>query len=134
MTRFLAKRGILIAVMLFGLLTLTFFISHIAPGDPARLRAGPDATHEMVEVIRVKYGLDQPLTTQFYVYLKGMLVGDWGRVDPLVARSVGRAGHLLSEHVRAGDIFHPHLHRARRPHRHGGGKSIRIPPSITSCA
>ena len=78
MTRFLAKRGILIFVMLLGLLTLTFFISHVAPGDPARLRAGPDATHEMVEVIRVKYGLDQPLTTQFYVYLKGMLVGDWG--------------------------------------------------------
>ncbi|MDP7668014.1 MAG: ABC transporter permease [Rhodospirillales bacterium] len=78
MTRFLAKRGILIGVMLLGLLTLTFFISHVAPGDPAHLRAGPDATPEMVEVIRVKYGLDKPLMTQFYVYLKGMLVGDWG--------------------------------------------------------
>ena len=47
--------------MLFGLLCLTFAISHVMPGDPARLAAGPDANQAMVDTLRAKYGLDRPL-------------------------------------------------------------------------
>src|SRR5262249_43325822 len=64
--------------MLFGLLCLTFAISHVVPGDPARLAAGPDANPAMVETLRTKYGLDQPLATQFARYLRGLAVGDLG--------------------------------------------------------
>src|SRR5262244_2304708 len=65
--------------MLFGLTCVTFAISHVAPGDPARLAAGPDATASMVERIRAQYGLDRPLPVQFGQYLKGVLSGDLGR-------------------------------------------------------
>src|SRR5436309_14526209 len=65
--------------MLFGLLCITFAISHVAPGDPARLAAGPDATASMVEKIRAEYGLDRPLPVQFGQYLRGVLSGDLGR-------------------------------------------------------
>ena len=65
--------------MVFGLLVITFSISHVAPGDPAALAAGPDATLEMVEQIRREYGLDRPLPEQFWRYLKGFAVGDLGR-------------------------------------------------------
>ena len=65
--------------MLFGLLCITFSISHVAPGDPARLAAGPDATALMVEKIRAEYGLDRPLPIQFAQYLQGVLSGDLGR-------------------------------------------------------
>ena len=78
MAWFLAKRGVLMCVMLFGLLIITFIISHVAPGDPARLAAGTDATHEMVELIRKERGLDKPLPHQFVIYLQGIMVGDWG--------------------------------------------------------
>ncbi len=64
--------------MLFGLLCLTFAISHVVPGDPARLAAGPDANTSMVETIRVKYGLDRPLGVQFVRYLGGLATGDLG--------------------------------------------------------
>jgi peptide/nickel transport system permease protein len=64
--------------MLFGLLCLTFVISHVVPGDPARLAAGPDANAAMVETIRTKYGLDQPLAVQFARYVGGLTVGDLG--------------------------------------------------------
>jgi peptide/nickel transport system permease protein len=64
--------------MLFGLLCLTFVISHVVPGDPARLAAGPDANAAMVETIRTKYGLDQPLAAQFARYVRGLAVGDLG--------------------------------------------------------
>ena len=65
-------------VMLVGLLAITFTISHIAPGDPAALAAGPDATLEMIEQIRHQHGLDKPLPVQFALYLSHILTGDWG--------------------------------------------------------
>ena len=64
--------------MLFGLSCLTFAISHVVPGDPARLAAGPDANQAMVETLRAKYGLDQPLGTRFVRYLRGLAAGDLG--------------------------------------------------------
>lgn len=79
MTYYIAKRLALLGVMVFGLLVITFSISHVAPGDPAGLAAGPDATQEMVAQIRREYGLDRPLPEQFWLYLKGFVVGDLGR-------------------------------------------------------
>ena len=64
--------------MLFGLLCLTFAISHVMPGDPARLAAGPDANASMVETLRARYGLDRPLGVQFARYLGGLTRGDLG--------------------------------------------------------
>lgn len=78
MTRFLLRRSALMVVMLAGLLAITFAISRIAPGDPARLAAGPDATPEMIALIEAKYGLDKPLPTQFVLYVGNLLQGDFG--------------------------------------------------------
>ena len=76
---FTLKRSLLMVLMVIGLLAITFSISHIAPGDPAALAAGPDASREMIERIRVEYGLDKPLPQQFFIYLKALASGDWGR-------------------------------------------------------
>lgn len=78
MTRFLVRRTLLMVIMLAGLLAITFTISRIAPGDPARLAAGPDATAEMVALVEAKYGLDQPLVAQFVFYVGNLLQGDFG--------------------------------------------------------
>ncbi len=64
--------------MLFGLLCLTFAISHVMPGDPARLAAGPDANQSMVDTVRARYGLDRPLPVQFARYVGGLVRGDLG--------------------------------------------------------
>ncbi len=79
MIKFVLKRCVLMIGMLLGLLIITFTISHIAPGDPAALAAGEDATAEMIELVRVEYGLDKPMVVQFYNYLIGILQGDLGR-------------------------------------------------------
>ncbi|MBI2217491.1 MAG: ABC transporter permease [Candidatus Rokubacteria bacterium] len=78
MKTYVLSRLAFLVLMLFGLLVITFSISHVAPGDPARLAAGPDATPSMVETIRQKYGLDQPLHVQFARYLTGLARGDLG--------------------------------------------------------
>lgn len=64
--------------MLAGLLCLTFAISHVMPGDPARLAAGPDANQSMVDTLRARYGLDRPLPVQFARYVGGLVRGDLG--------------------------------------------------------
>ena len=79
MTRFIIRRCFMMVLMMAGLLAITFIISRIAPGDPARLAAGPDATAEMVERMRVAYGLDKPLVEQFAIYAGNLLQGDFGQ-------------------------------------------------------
>jgi peptide/nickel transport system permease protein len=78
MKTYVLARLAFMVLMLVGLLVITFAISHVAPGDPARLAAGPDASASMVETVRQKYGLDQPLPTQFARYVRGIVAGDLG--------------------------------------------------------
>lgn len=79
MKTYFAARLALVGVMLFGLLCITFAITYLVPGDPARLAAGPDATDDMVRTLRAQYGLDRPLAVQFTTYVGGLLHGDLGR-------------------------------------------------------
>jgi peptide/nickel transport system permease protein len=60
-----------VAILVFALLRLT-------PGDPAAIIAGSSATTQDVEGIRAKLGLDQPIVTQFIVWIGNMLAGDFG--------------------------------------------------------
>ena len=57
MLHYLAKRLFLLIFTLLGLSVVIFVVSHIAPGDPARLAAGPFATQEMVEHLKEELGL-----------------------------------------------------------------------------
>ncbi|MFH1350047.1 MAG: ABC transporter permease, partial [Pseudomonadota bacterium] len=79
MKGFILKRLLLMVITILGLSVIVFVVSRIAPGDPAKLAAGPDATEEMVEVIRKEFGLDQPLVIQYFKYMKGLIQGDFGR-------------------------------------------------------
>ncbi|MDF3042280.1 MAG: transporter permease [Thermomicrobiales bacterium] len=76
---FILRRILLIFPTLFGVSLLTFVLSRVVPGDPARLAAGAQATPEMYEQIRQEFGLDQPLPVQYVDYVIGVLQGDWGR-------------------------------------------------------
>ena len=78
MGQLILRRLVFMVFMLIGLMAIVFAISNIAPGDPARLAAGPDATNEMVEQIRVERGLDKPIVTRFFVYLSNLTSGDLG--------------------------------------------------------
>jgi peptide/nickel transport system permease protein len=68
--------GLLLVV--FGVSLITFSISHLIPGDPARLIAGDRATEEIVQHIRHQLGLDLPLYHQYGRYMLDLLHGDLG--------------------------------------------------------
>ncbi len=61
-----------------GVCVITFIISHLIPGDPARVLAGDRASEEIVRHIRQQLGLDLPLWQQFARYVDALLHGDLG--------------------------------------------------------
>ncbi|WP_457091361.1 nickel ABC transporter permease [Microvirga sp. P5_D2] len=78
MVTYILRRLTMLIPMLLGVSVAVFLVLHLIPGDPARMAAGPDATEADIQQIRVNYGLDQPLTIQYGIYLKKLLQGDLG--------------------------------------------------------
>jgi peptide/nickel transport system permease protein len=78
MLTFTLRKLLTVAGTMLGIAVLTFVITNIAPGDPARLVAGPNATEDMVATIRTEYGLDRPMIEQFAIYMKDLVTGDFG--------------------------------------------------------
>src|SRR5258705_9212046 len=76
--RFLARRIVLMLFVLWGVTFITFFLSRVVPGDPARLIAGPHANAEALANTRIAYGLDKPLLDQYLSYTGGILRLDLG--------------------------------------------------------
>lgn len=76
--RYILNRLILLVPVLFGVLLLTFTISHVVPADPAAAYAGIGATREQIEAMRRKFDLDKPLPVQFIRYTERLLHGDLG--------------------------------------------------------
>jgi peptide/nickel transport system permease protein len=63
------------AILLVVVSALTFFNFYILPsGDPAALRAGRQATPELIAQIHNTLGLDRPLYEQFYTYIRDVVV------------------------------------------------------------
>jgi peptide/nickel transport system permease protein len=82
MVRFIIKRLLQAIPLLLGIATITFFIVHMAPGDPMDMYLEPrmhqQIDPEVIETIRRKYGLDQPIHVQYFKWLGNLAQGDLG--------------------------------------------------------
>ncbi len=76
--RLLFRRFIQSIILILLLIVINFFLIHLAPGDPVYYLAGQSGDEQYYELIRAKFGLDQPLATQLWVYLSSVLRGDLG--------------------------------------------------------
>jgi ABC-type dipeptide/oligopeptide/nickel transport system permease component len=65
-------------LVLAGLITVTFLMTQVLPGDPARAAAGRNAGVEQVQAARERLGLDQPVHEQFASYMGRVAQGDLG--------------------------------------------------------
>ena len=75
----LILRRIIAAIpSIVGVIIVTFVLTRALPGDPAAYFAGPAATQEAIEQIRISLGLDRSLPVQFWIYLCELLRGDLG--------------------------------------------------------
>jgi len=75
---YLLRRLGLAALVLFGVMVVTFVVSRVVPSNPAALYAGPHPRPEQVAAFEVKLGLDKPLPVQFVRYVGDVLRGDFG--------------------------------------------------------
>ena len=75
----LIRRTLLSTIALLGITILVFVLSHVVPGDPARMAAGPQARAEQVESVRKEFGLDKPLPEQYLIYMKNLFHGNFGK-------------------------------------------------------
>jgi dipeptide transport system permease protein len=72
------KRLAMAIPSLLGVVVVTFLLTRALPGDPAAYFAGPAATPQAIEEIRVKLGLDKPLIEQFAGYVVDLTHGNLG--------------------------------------------------------
>jgi len=78
MLMMILKRMMMAVPSLIGVVIVTFLLTRALPGDPAAYFAGPAATTEAIQQIRVKLGLDKPLYIQFIRYVDDLAHGDLG--------------------------------------------------------
>ena len=78
MSVYILRRLLASVPVIFMVGVITFSILHIAPGDPAVLMAGEEATPEDVEKMRKALGFDRPFYVQFGVWVGNLLRGDLG--------------------------------------------------------
>lgn len=79
MLRYLTGRLIGMAAVMFIVATLVFFITRMAPGDPAAIMLGDQASPADIAKLRTQYGLDKPIPVQFGYWLTELAQGNLGR-------------------------------------------------------
>jgi peptide/nickel transport system permease protein len=75
---YLLRRLLGAVPLMLGILTIIFFVIHLAPGDPTARFFNPNVAPEIIEQMRRNLGLDQPLHIQYFKWLKSFLTGDFG--------------------------------------------------------
>ena len=79
---FIVRRLFLMVVVLFVVLTLSFFLSRLMPGDPVlqmlSLEGIARPSPEVYAAMRMQLGLDQPIVVQYFRYLYELFSGNWG--------------------------------------------------------
>jgi len=72
------NRLISFCTVVFGVLSLTFLLIHLVPGDPVEVMLGESASLADREVLRAELGLNQSVASQFGLYLSRLAHADFG--------------------------------------------------------
>lgn len=79
MARYIVQRVLFTVPVLLGAVLFSFVVLQLAPGDPALVFLGQDASPEEIARIRRVLGLDEPVWVQFLRYVQRVVQGDLGR-------------------------------------------------------
>ena len=79
MSRYLVRRLLLLVPVLMGVSVIVFLVLHLAPGDPAEIMLGSQATQADRMRLRADLGLDDPLYLQYGRWMGHVVQGDLGR-------------------------------------------------------
>jgi peptide/nickel transport system permease protein len=79
MLTFIIRSFFYAILIIFGVMTVTFMILRVLPGDPTRLMLGQRADLQSIESLRKQLKLDQPLYVQYTDFMAKAATGDLGR-------------------------------------------------------
>ena len=69
MYSYILKKLLYSSLVIYGVLTVVFFLFNILPGDPARMMLDKREDSKQLELIKIKYGFDKPILHQYFYYL-----------------------------------------------------------------
>jgi peptide/nickel transport system permease protein len=72
LTQYLIKKIIYSILVLWGVLTLVFFLFTVLPGDPARMMLDQREDSQQLRTLKQKYGFDKSISTQYFLYLNDL--------------------------------------------------------------
>ena len=78
MTQYALRRLLAAIPVIVGVLIVTFVLARAIPGEPCTAMFGEKATPEICEIFNREKGLDKPLSTQFMIFARDMVTGDFG--------------------------------------------------------
>ncbi len=78
MLRFLVRRVAILLPTLLFVSIIIFGLQQLLPGDPAIAMAGEERDPETIAQIREKYNLNKPLPVRYWLWISGVLQGDFG--------------------------------------------------------
>lgn len=78
MWKFIAKRLVAMIPVLLGVTLVIYLILNMAPGDPAKVILGEQATPEQIAELREEMGLNDPVLVQYARYIFNLIQGDMG--------------------------------------------------------
>jgi peptide/nickel transport system permease protein len=76
--RFLLRRTLYAIPVIIGILLVVFLLARAIPGDPCRAALQERATDELCDAYNERYGLNDPIWKQFYIYIGDVAQGDLG--------------------------------------------------------
>lgn len=79
MYKYVIKRLIQIGITMIIILTIMFILFRMMPGDPTSFMLDPRMTPEHKAIIRAQFGLDKPVWQQYFLYLRNIATGNFGR-------------------------------------------------------
>ncbi len=89
------NRLVMAIVTLFGVALIVFVLLRVVPGDPIAMMISPGATPADIAAMRAHYGLDASLPVQFGLWLKAVVIGDFGTSISLKRSVLGLLGDRL---------------------------------------
>jgi len=71
---YILKKVFYSILVIYGVITIVFFLFHVLPGDPARMMLDKREDSKQLELIKAKYGFDKPLHLQYFYYLNDVSI------------------------------------------------------------
>jgi peptide/nickel transport system permease protein len=76
---FVVQRLLMLIPVAIGVTIVAFFMIHLIPGDPARTILGLHATPQRIAILHKQWGLDQPLVSQYWLFMDRLVHGNLGQ-------------------------------------------------------